>query len=134
MATITTIYQGQFRTQATHNQSGAQIITDAPTDNHGNGEAFSPTDLFAASLASCILTVVGIAAQTHGFSINGARIETQKIMNPNPRRIGELILDIYMPQNNYTDRERRIIEATAATCPVGQSLHHDVKETIRWHY
>ena len=134
MATISTIYQGQLRTQATHNQSGAQIITDAPTDNHGKGEAFSPTDLFAASLGSCILTIAGIAAQTHGFSIDGARIETQKVMNQNPRRVGEIILDIYLPANNYTDREKRMIEATAAMCPVGQSLHPEVRTTVRWHY
>ena len=134
MATITTMYQGQLRTLATHNQSGSQLITDAPTDNHGNGEAFSPTDLFAASYASCILTVVGIAGQTHHFSIDGARIETQKVMTQNPRRVGELILDIYLPPNNYTDREKRIIEATAATCPVGQSLHPEVKKEITWHY
>ena len=134
MATITTIYQGQLRTQATHNQSGAQIVTDAPTDNHGKGEAFSPTDLLATSLGSCMLTVVDIAAQTHGFSIEGARIETQKIMYDNPRRVGELILDVYLPPNNYSDKEKRIIETTAATCPVGKSIHPDIIETVRWHY
>ncbi|MCL2502547.1 MAG: OsmC family protein, partial [Bacteroidales bacterium] len=122
MATITTIYQGQLRTQASHNQSGSRIITDAPTDNHGKGEAFSPTDLFAASLGSCLLTIAGIAAQTHGFSIEGARIETQKIMTDSPRRIGEIILDIHLPANRYTAREKRIIEASASGCPVAHSL------------
>jgi len=134
MATITTIYQGQLRTQATHNQSGTQIITDAPTDNQGKGEAFSPTDLFAASLGSCFLTIAGIAAQAHGFSIDGARVEIQKIMTENPRRVGEIVLDIYLPANNYNDREKRMIEGAAATCPVAQSLHPDIKKTVRWHY
>ena len=134
MATITTIYQGQLCTQATHNQSGAQIMTNAPTDNHGKGEAFSPTDLFAASLASCFLTIVGIAAQAHGFSIDGARVETQKIMTDHPRRVGELVLDIYLPANNYSDKEKRMIERAAATCPVAQSLHPDIQKTVRWHY
>ena len=134
MATITTIYQGQLRTQSTHNSSGARIITEAPADNHGKGEAFSPTDLFAASLGSCILTIAGIAAQSHGFSLEGARIETQKVMAENPRRIGELILDIYLPPNHYSDRERRIIEAAAATCPVGNSLNTNLKKTVRFHY
>ena len=134
MSTITTIYRGQLRNQITHNQSGTQIITDAPTDNQGKGEAFSPTDLFAASLGSCILTICGIAAQSHGFSIDGARIETQKIMTDAPRRVGELILDIYLPPNHYTDREKRIIEASASSCPVAQSLHPNIKKTVRWHF
>ncbi|MCL1973252.1 MAG: OsmC family protein [Bacteroidetes bacterium] len=134
MSTITTVYQGDLRTQATHNASGSRIISEAPIDNHGKGEAFSPTDLLAASLGSCILTVAGIAAQTHRFSIEGARIETQKVMAENPRRVGELILDIYLPPNHYSDRERRIIEAAAATCPVGQSLNTNLKKTIRFHY
>lgn len=134
MATITTTYQGHLRTQAVHNQSGAQIVTDAPTDNQGKGEAFSPTDLFATSLGSCFLTIAGIAAQAHGFSIEGARVETQKIMTDNPRRICELMLDIYLPPNNYSDKEKRMIERAAATCPVAQSLHPDIKKAVRWHY
>ena len=132
--TTTTTYLSNLRTQVTHIQSGAQIITDAPTDNHGKGEAFSPTDLFVASIGSCFLTIAGIAAQTHGFSIDGARVETQKIMAENPRRVGEVILDIYLPPNNYTDKEKRMIERAAATCPVAQSLHPDLTKTVRWHY
>ena len=134
MATITTTYLGQLRTKATHNQSGAQIITDAPTDNQGKGEAFSPTDLFAASLGSCFLTIAGIAAQAHGFSIDGARVETQKIMAESPRRVGEIVLDIYLPANHYSDRQKRMIEGAAATCPVAQSVHPGIKKTVRWHY
>ena len=134
MSTVTTIYTGKFQTQSTHNQSGAQIFTDAPLDNQGNGEAFSPTDLFVASLGSCFLTIAGIAAKRHGFSIDGARVETQKKMADNPRRVGEIILDIYLPPNSYTDLEKRLIERTAATCPVSQSLHPEIMKTIRWNY
>ncbi|MDR2585999.1 MAG: OsmC family protein [Prevotellaceae bacterium] len=134
MSAISTIYQGQLRTLVTHNPSGAQIFTDAPIDNRGNGEAFSPTDLFVASLGSCILTIAGIAAESHGFSIDGARIETQKVMAQNPRRVGEIILDIYLPPNNYTDREKRLIENAAATCPVTQSLHPDIKKVVKFLY
>ena len=134
MATITTVYKGSLRTEATHNQSGNVLITDAPTDNHGKGEAFSPTDLFATSLGSCMLTIIGLAANTHGFSIDGTRVETQKIMGENPRRVAELVVDLYFPPNAYTDREKRMIEAAAASCPVAQSLHPDTKKTVTFHY
>ena len=134
MATITTIYKGDLRTEATHNQSGNTLITDAPIDNHGKGEAFSPTDLFSTSLGSCMLTIMGLAANTHGFSIDGTRVETQKIMGTDPRRVAELVVDLYLPPNAYTDREKRIIEAAAASCPVAQSLHPETKKTITFHY
>jgi Predicted redox protein, regulator of disulfide bond formation len=134
MATITTVYEGNLRTRATHNQSGNTLITDAPTDNHGKGEAFSPTDLFATSLGSCMLTIIGLAANTHGFSIDGTRVETQKIMGTDPRRVAELVVDLYLPANNYTDREKRMIEAAAASCPVAQSLHPETKKTVTFHY
>ena len=134
MATITTVYEGNLRTRATHNQSGNTLITDAPTDNHGKGEAFSPTDLFATSLGSCMLTIIGLAANTHGFSIDGTRVETQKIMGTDPRRVAELVVDLYFPANNYSDREKRMIEAVAASCPVAQSLHPETKKTVTFHY
>lgn len=131
---ITITYPGNLSTHATHIQSGAQIVTDAPIDNQGKGEAFSPTDLFVSSLGSCFLTIAGIAALSHGFSIDGARVEIEKIMAANPRRVGEIILDIYLPPNNYTNKEKRMIEGAAATCPVAQSLHPDLIKTVRWHY
>ncbi|HAL65647.1 MAG TPA: osmotically inducible protein OsmC, partial [Bacteroidales bacterium] len=87
MITIETIYLGELRTKATHLQSGNSIITDAPLDNQGKGEAFSPTDLLAAALASCMLTIMGIAARTHGFNIDGTKAEITKIMESNPRRV-----------------------------------------------
>lgn len=122
MGTVQTTYLGNLRTQATHLQSGAVIITDAPTDNHGNGESFSPTDLFTASYASCALTIIGIASQTHGFNIDGAVVETTKIMGENPRRVVELKVDFTFPANNYSEKERTIIERSIKHCPVSNSL------------
>ncbi|GHU73101.1 stress-induced protein OsmC [Bacteroidia bacterium] len=129
MATVKTTYLGNLRTEAVHLQSGSKIITDAPTDNHGRGEAFSPTDLFAASYASCALTIIGIATQTHGFNIDGTVVETTKVMGDNPRRIVELMVTFTFPHNNYSDKERRVIEGAIKGCPVGNSLSPDIKIT-----
>ncbi len=128
--TIQTIYTGELRTQATHLASQNTIITDAPLDNNGKGEAFSPTDLLAASLGSCMLTIMGIAANTHGFSIDGTKISITKIMAANPRRVGEIIINFSFPANIYSDKERLLIEKAAASCPVALSLHPDLKQTI----
>lgn len=133
MATIKTVYLGELRTQAEHLQSGTQIITDAPTDNQGKGEAFSPTDLLATSLGSCMLTIMGIAARTHGFDIDGTRVTTTKVMGTNPRRVVEVILEMQFP-NNYEDKHKRIIEAAAKECPVANSLHPDLKQTVTFIY
>jgi len=127
METVQTTYLGNLRTQAVHLQSGTTIITDAPTDNHGKGEAFSPTDLFAASYASCALTIIGIATQTHGFGIDGAVVKTTKIMGENPRRVVELKVDFTFPANNYSDKERAIIEHSIKHCPVRNSLPSELK-------
>ncbi|MDR0412618.1 MAG: OsmC family protein [Dysgonamonadaceae bacterium] len=129
MVTVKTTYLGSLRTEAEHLQSGAKIITDAPVDNHGKGEAFSPTDLFAASYASCALTIIGIATQTHGFNIDGTVVETSKVMGENPRRIVELIVKFVFPHNNYTDKERKIIEGAIKGCPVANSLSKEMKIT-----
>ncbi len=130
--TIETIYTGELRTQATHLASQNTIITDAPLDNNGKGEAFSPTDLLAASLGSCMLTIMGIAANTHGFSIDGTKISITKIMAANPRRVGEIIVDFAFPNNNYNDKEKMLIEKAAASCPVALSLHPDLKQTVQF--
>ena len=129
MATIRTTYSGNLRTEAEHLQSGSKIITDAPIDNHGQGRFFSPTDLFAASYASCALTIIGIAAQTHSFNIDGAIVETTKVMGENPRRIVELILHLKFPHNNYNDKEKQIIEGAVKTCPVANSISSEMKIT-----
>jgi Predicted redox protein, regulator of disulfide bond formation len=134
MATVKTTYLGNLRTEAEHLQSGAKIITDAPVDNHGKGEAFSPTDLMAASYASCALTIIGIAAQTHGFDVKGAEVETTKVMGESPRRIAELVVHFTFPHNNYSEKERKIIEGAIAACPVANTLPPETKisRTIRF--
>ncbi len=134
METVKTIYLGDLRTKATHMQSGNELITDAPKDNHGKGEAFSPTDLLATSLGCCMLSVIGIAANAHNFNIVGAEVKTTKIMIANPRKVGELIVDLYFPPNNYSEKEKKIIDNAVKTCPVTLSLHPDVKQTISIHY
>lgn len=132
--TITTTYTGALHTEATHIDSGAVIATDAPKDNQGNGEAFSPTDLLAASLGSCMLTIIGIAARTHGFSIDGTTVETTKIMGTEPRRVSQITIVFNFPANSYTDKEKKIIEAAAFSCPAGKSLHPDLIQDITFNY
>jgi putative redox protein len=129
--TASVVYQGDLRTVATHLQSGTVIETDAPTDNNGKGERFSPTDLVATALASCMLTIVGIAARTHGFNIDGTRCEVEKIMVSNPRRIGEIKINIHFPKDEeYDGKTQAIIERAALTCPVFESLHPECKKTV----
>ncbi|MCY1511982.1 OsmC-like protein [compost metagenome] len=134
MATSKITYTGGLRTSSVHLQSGTAIITDAPVDNQGRGEAFSPTDLLATSLGNCMLTIVGIAARTHGFSIDGTTAEITKIMAANPRRVAEIIVDLHFPPNSYSEKEKEIIERSAKTCPVAYSLHPDIKQEITFNY
>ena len=125
------IYNGGLRAVATHLRSGSEVETDAPVDNNGKGERFSPTDLVATALASCMVTMMGIAANTHNIMIDGMECEVEKIMVPNPRRIGEVKVNLYFPKTqSYTDKEKKILEHAALTCPVIESLHPDCKKTI----
>ncbi|MBL7683849.1 MAG: OsmC family protein [Flavipsychrobacter sp.] len=125
------LYTGNLRTEATHLRSGSVIETDAPTDNRGKGERFSPTDLVATALAACIVTTMGIAGDTHDINIDGTECEVEKIMASDPRRIGEIKVNIIMPAGKtYSEKERLILERAAVTCPVAKSLHPDLKETI----
>ncbi len=134
MATSKITYEGDLRTLAVHLRSGNEIITDAPTDNQGKGEAFSPTDLLATSLGSCMLTIIGIAALNHGFNTDGARAEITKIMAENPRRVSEVQVYLYFPPNGYTEKEKTIIRHAAHTCPVAKSLHPDLKQEIVFNF
>jgi uncharacterized OsmC-like protein len=134
MTKMSTRYLGELRTEATHLYSGEKILTDAPLDNQGKAEYFSPTDLFATSLGCCMLTIIGISARANNFSIEGTRVETEKIMGTDPRRVVEIVIDFYFPENNYSDREKRLIEASARTCPVANSIHPDIKKSITFHY
>lgn len=133
MATSLVKYLGELRTEATHLQSGVVIHTDAPKDNHGKGEAFSPTDLTATSLASCMISIMGIVAMKEGFTtVDGAIGEVTKVMYPDPRRIGEIHVKITFPKKNYTDKEKRMYEHAAHTCPVAKSLHPDIKQVVEF--
>lgn len=130
----TVTYKGNLRTEAKHLKSGNVILTDAPTDNEGKGEAFSPTDLASTSLASCILTIMGISARNKGIDIEGAHAEVHKEMDSNPRRIKTITINIQMPNRSYSDNEKKVLEAAAHHCPVGLSLHDNTEEkiTINW--
>jgi uncharacterized OsmC-like protein len=129
MATIETVYLGGLRTEATHVQSGTKIITDAPVDNQGKGEAFSPTDLLSAALASCMLTIMGIKARAHNIDIDNTTCSVTKIMGADPRRVAEIIISFKFP-NQYTEQEQAMLERAALTCPVYYSVHEDLKKTV----
>jgi len=125
------IYKGGLRTEATHLRSGTVIETDAPVDNQGKGERFSPTDLVSVALATCIVTTIGIASDTRDIDITGTECEVEKIMDSNPRKIGEIRIKLTFPKDKqYTDREKQLLENVANTCPVARSLHPDLKQTL----
>lgn len=129
------VYNGSLHTKATHLASKTIIVTDAPVDNGGKGSAFSPTDLVATALSSCMLTIIGIASETHSFSIEGTLCEVEKIMAANPRRISAINMKMYIKgQESYTDKERAIIENAAKTCPVWFSLSADMEKHIEFIY
>lgn len=131
---IDVLYEGDLRCLASHGPSKAVFSTDAPTDNGGKGAAFSPTDLVAASLASCMLTIMGIAAQRVELDISGARVRAVKTMTAQPpRRIAELALVVSLPRP-LDAAQRTRLEAAAATCPVKLSLHPEVKVTVKYEY
>ncbi|MBQ0053901.1 MAG: OsmC family protein [Bacteroidales bacterium] len=128
-------YLGNLRTEAIHEQSGTKLVCDAPLDNHGKGESFSPTDLVATALGACMLTIMGISAETYGYDIVGTTLETEKIMGTNPRRIVEIKITFNFPKDReFTAQQRRVIEAAARTCPVANSLHPDIKKTLVFNY
>lgn len=134
MTTSTVIYQGNLRTQATHLGSGQMIITDAPLDNHGKGEAFSPTDLAATSLACCMITVMNIAANGRGIEIESMNAEVTKIMAANPRRISEIVIDLKIKGKDLSESQKSILEEIGRNCPVALSLHPDLKQNISFHF
>ncbi len=134
MPTIKTIYLGDLRTENMHIQSGNKVITDAPIDNRGKGEFFSPTDLLATALGSCILTIMGIKARDHGIGLEDTRVEVTKIMASDPRRVAEVVMDFYFPPREYSAGERSLIESMAGISPVPLSLHPDLKQTVNFHW
>jgi len=134
MVKMNAVYEGDLRCRLTHEQSGSVILTDAPKDNMGKGEAFSPTDLVAAALGSCMLTIMGIAARKSNIDIKGARVDVSKEMVTTPlRRIGTITVDVHMPKGIPVD-QRSMLEHAAHACPVHKSLHPDVVTPINFHY
>ena len=133
MTTSTSKYSGELRTHSVHTQSGETYITDAPTDNEGKGEAFSPTDIVATSLANCMMTIMGIVSKRKGLIIEGTEAKIDKFMGTDPRRITEIKIDFYFPVNFSVD-ERKLLEKSALNCPVAKSLSSDLKQNIEFHY
>ncbi len=131
METARTIFKGDLRTEITHVRSGSKIITDAPVDNKGKGENFSPTDMVASALGSCIFTIMGIAAREHGFSIDGATCKITKIMTENPRKIGEIKIDFDFTAREYTNKQKKILDYCVKTCPVALSLNESVFQNVK---
>ncbi|WP_034924101.1 OsmC family protein [Gillisia sp. CAL575] len=127
------IYQGNLRTECEHIQSGNKFITDAPVDNNGKGEAFSPTDTVATAMASCMLTIMGIKANEHNLDIKGTFAEVTKHMEANPRRISKIDALVTV-KGELTDRDKTLLENSAKTCPVIQSLHPDIIKNIIFSY
>ncbi len=124
------IYEGDLRTRMIHLYSGTEVITDAPLDNHGLAQAFSPTDMVATALGSCMLTVMGIKAREMELDLKGTEVEITKVMAAEPRRIAEIQVLIKFPARHFSEKDRKILENTARTCPVAQSLHPDLKKQI----
>lgn len=133
--TSTVIYEGQLRTVATHLQSGTSIETDAPTDNQGKGERFSPTDLVATALASCMATTMGIKTAGTGLSLEGMKINVTKIMKADPRRIGGIDISFEWPPTFRADEKQKLIlERIAHTCPVMESIHPDMVVNVEFNW
>lgn len=124
-------YLGDLRTSSIHLQSGTEIISDAPVDNNGKGEAFSPTDTVANALASCMLTVMGIKARDMGISLDGSTAQVTKFMQAEPRRISGIKV-VFTMKSDADEKARIILERTALTCPVHQSLHPDIEKDVNF--
>ena len=133
MATSIVYYSSELRTESTHLQSGETYITDAPIDNEGKGEAFSPTDIIATGLANCMLTIMGIVAKRKSLDIKGTKAEVTKIMGTGPRRISEIKIDFFFPKS-YDKNSKQLLQTAAINCPVAKSLANDLTQTINFHY
>ncbi|MCU0471075.1 MAG: OsmC family protein [Arcicella sp.] len=136
MPTVKTTYLGDLRTESTHLQSGNQLITDAPTDNMGKGEAFSPTDLLATATGTCMLTTMAIVAQRDDIELAGSAVEVTKIMSQTPpRRVARLEINLKMKTNIVLSAEQiKKLENTAHKCPVSLSLHPDIEQVISFEW
>lgn len=134
MPTIKSSYLGNLRTQSEHVQSGSQLLTDAPVDNNGKGEAFSPTDLVASALGSCMVTIMGIVAERHGVSLEGLSWEVTKIMQASPRKIQEIVVDFHWASPVQDEAMIQKLKNAAFTCPVALSLDPAIKQTVNFDF
>jgi len=134
--TSTVVYDGALRTTCIHLRSSDSFETDAPVDNNGKGERFSPTDLLATSLATCMITVMGIKARSLGFDLDGMKVDVEKIMKPNPRRVGGINLVFQIPENlmQLDEKTKEVLKTIGKTCPVQQSLNPEVEVNIDWNW
>ena len=134
MVKVTVNYEGELRCSATHIQSGATMQTDAPLDNNGRGESFSPTDLCATALGTCISTIIGMQMERLGIDLAGMKVEVTKEMSADtPRRISKLVTEIWLPCA-VAEEHQQVIERAAKTCPVHFSLHPDIDKPILFHW
>jgi len=134
METAHVTYLGGLRTEALHLRSGEKIITDAPVDNHGKGEAFSPTDLMSTSLACCMMTLMGIAANGHGIELRGLEARVVKHMAANPRRVERVEVAFTLDGSALDARQRTLLEHAARTCPVAMSLSKELVQDVTFTY
>ncbi len=128
------VYEGKLRTKMTHLYSGTEVLTDAPLDNQGLAQAFSPTDLVATALASCMISIMGIKARDMNVNIDGTEADVTKVMASDPRRISQVKVVIRFPKGNYSDKEKTILENAARTCPVAKSLHTDIVQDVTFEW
>jgi putative redox protein len=132
--TATVTYDANLRTTCLHLQSGSSFETDAPSDNKGQGARFSPTDLIATGLGACLITTMGIKAETMDIKLDGAKVDVTKVMMSEPRRIGKIIIAVTMPALNLDDKTKEILERVGRTCPVERSLHPDMELDISFQW
>lgn len=133
MSTASARYAGQLRTEATHTASGNTILTDAPVDNHGRGQAFSPTDLVSAALGSCMMTIMGIVAERHSLDLTGVTYSITKHMAAEPRRIRQIDVQFQLPAS-LSAKDRQMLENAARTCPVALSLNPEIRQEVQFEY
>jgi uncharacterized OsmC-like protein len=134
MTTLTSVYKGDLRTESVHTRSGNVVITDAPVDNNGKGEAFSPTDLVCTALSTCMLTTMAIWAEREGIDLKGMHVEVTKIMAANPRKIAEIQVKLSKPNLVASPTQKDRLKEIAHTCPVALSLHDTVKQAIQFEF
>jgi uncharacterized OsmC-like protein len=134
MSHIKSSYLGELRTEDIHIKSSNRIITDAPTDNHGKGEAFSPTDLVCAALSSCMMTIMGIRARKHGIELEGLQADVTKVMSSNPRQISKISIQFRLESTNATTDQIRMLKEAALSCPVALSINPSIEQDVSFDF